>query len=67
MTKETKPSSSWSDIGFKGYTNPHKPSENTLPPPVGIPSFRFVPPQASEQNLKPAQNTSSAQGNNSSK
>ncbi len=67
MAKDNKEYSSWNDLTFKGYTNPHKPNENTLPPPVGIPSFRLVPHQVPVQNSKPGQNQSSTKVNNSSK
>lgn len=68
MTRDNKDYSSWSDqtFNFKGYTNPHKPNKNNLPPPVGIPSFRFTSTQNSTQSSKPTQDNNSVQENNSS-
>ncbi len=68
MTRDNRNCPSWRDqsFNFKGYTNPHKPNENNLPPPIGVPSFKFASTQNSTQSPRPPQDNNSAQGNNSS-
>jgi len=61
MINNNRPSSSWRDSEFKGFTNPcERPSENTLPPPVGIPSFRILQTQNSSQSQNTNQSNSSS-------
>jgi hypothetical protein len=61
MINNNRPSSSWRDIEFKGFTNPcERPNENTLPPPVGIPSSKILQTQSSSQTQNPNQSNNSS-------